>query len=187
MRHPFRHLRRLAREERGASAVEFALIMPVIAMLLFGSAGMFDHIQAKQRAIKATDTLGDLIARTQEMNDTERDAVFSAVELMLGKYADRVTVNISISGVVYDEDEAVMRVVWSEKYNQGAQLVVGQELPAEGLPIIPDSEMLILTATDFSYRSPVYFLTGEDWTFTQSAVRKPRLIPVIQYNEPRYQ
>ena len=179
--------RHFARESGGASAIEFALIMPVIVLLLFGSAGMFDHIQAKQRAIKATDTLADLIARTQEMNDDERTAVFAAVDLMLGKYAERVTVDIVITGAVYDEDDNVMRVVWSERQNGGLRLPVGTEFPADTMPRIPDGQMLILAAVDFSYRSPVYFLTGDNWRFDQTAVRKPRFVPVISYNEPRYQ
>lgn len=55
--------RRWRDDERGVSAVEFALLLPLLLAVLLGSVTVFDLFRTAQAAEKATFTVGDMLSR----------------------------------------------------------------------------------------------------------------------------
>ncbi len=181
-----RKFRSFATHEDGVSAMEFALVFPILISVVFLSSGTFDALQAKQRAAKTVDALADIASRTVVMDDDQRDTFFDAAILMLGRHAEGAELDIVLTGIEYNQANDVMVVAWSESFNDGIALERDDELPAEDFPGIMDGEMLVIATFELTYDSPFFGITGQQFTFRQQATRKPRFINTIDYDEPRY-
>lgn len=74
-----RMLRRFARCERGAIAVEFALVLPVLLALLLGAADVSWLVYAEHKTTRIAMSLADLTARAEELSPTDITDLFAAV------------------------------------------------------------------------------------------------------------
>ena len=59
-----RLIRRFRRDQSGVSAVEFALIAPVLIIFYFGLAELTQAIMAQRRTISTASAIGDLVAQS---------------------------------------------------------------------------------------------------------------------------
>ena len=63
-------LKRLRRDERGVSAVEFALIAPVMILFYFGLAELTQVMIAERKTVRTASAIGDILAQTAEIKVT---------------------------------------------------------------------------------------------------------------------
>lgn len=180
--------------QSGLAAMEFALIMPALTLLLFGSVGMFDQFQAKQRAAQAADNVSDLLARSVVMNSAEVENVFDAAVLTLGKFADDAEVELVVVGYVYDEDEDEWVVHWSEGL-KSSDVVDGDPIKIDspkkdeeysqsemGFPKVLNNEMLVASKLKFDYSNALWSFGDGNMNFVETAVRKPRFMQIIEWD-----
>ncbi|MFN5553034.1 MAG: TadE/TadG family type IV pilus assembly protein, partial [Hyphomonadaceae bacterium] len=57
--------------QRGVSAVEFALIAPLMIMMLFGASEVSQAVSVDRKVTLAASTLGDLAAQTDRVSCTD--------------------------------------------------------------------------------------------------------------------
>ena len=57
--------RRLAGDQRAVSAVEFALILPIMLLLLFGGVELGDALTIDRKVTHVTSTISDLVAQSK--------------------------------------------------------------------------------------------------------------------------
>ena len=60
-------LRRLIADRRGVSAVEFALVAPILVLLYFGLVELSQAATADRRLAHATSAVGDLVAQASSV------------------------------------------------------------------------------------------------------------------------
>lgn len=77
--------RRPAREERGAAAVEFALVVPLLLLLVFGIISYGMMLSFRQGLTQAASE-GARAAAVTLVDDDKREAAASAVDEVLGGY-----------------------------------------------------------------------------------------------------
>ena len=80
-------LRRLMRERRGVSAVEFALILPVMITLFIGGSEVTQGITIKRKVTIATRTIADLVSQDVSVTDADLTAAFAATTTVLAPYS----------------------------------------------------------------------------------------------------
>lgn len=169
-------LTKLKKNQHGVAAVEFALILPALVALLFGSVGTFDFFRADRAVSHAANTVVDLVARQETMDDATRDSVFATGRALLAGYATDATYAISIASIALDADDNLI-VEWSEA-NANSSPITDGELSGLSLPDIPMSESIIFVRLENNY-APIF---GTGLEFNRETVRRPRFVAKIAYD-----
>lgn len=91
---PSRSIRRIvtmarifARRAEGIAAVEFALIVPIMATLFIGAVELSQAITANRRVTQVGSTTGDLVARATDVSDTDVLDIMKVGSYLLAPYS----------------------------------------------------------------------------------------------------
>lgn len=143
-------IRRYLRETRGISAVEFALVAPIMVTLLLGGSELTQAITVKRKTIIATRTIADLVAQSTEINNTDLTNIFKATQAVLEPFPNN-ELKIVVSSVGIDASGNAS-IIWSEAYN-GATKPTEVTLPT-GLDAYPNTS-LIWAEAEYEY-TPIF-------------------------------
>ena len=172
---------RFAKNTKGASVVEFAIVIPFIIALFIVSFNGFDAYRGLRKASTAVHVVSDVASRKPVIREEDRDDLFDAAIAILDRYADSAKVKIIISSVEQDEDGNYV-ALWSQANEEAAPHE--EFLPVDvgnRLPDIPENESVILTEIEFSF-SPVFpDLWAGKIVVDQLSIGRPRLIAKIAY------
>ena len=107
-------LKQLWRDVRGISAVEFALIAPLMITLLLGSVELSDVMIADRKATSVASTTADLVAQAIQIDNSEITDIFTAATAIMNPY-DASGVEVRITSV--NIETSTTEVGWSDAYN----------------------------------------------------------------------
>lgn len=103
-----RRLTSIARDQKGLAAIEFAMVLPVMLIMLMGTIELSNMLTADRRAESVAATLADLVARDDSITNAEVTDVFFAAE-----------------SVMADMDSSSLQMVITSIETNGANAVVG--------------------------------------------------------------
>jgi Flp pilus assembly protein TadG len=106
-----RRLVRLLRDRRGVSAVEFALIVPVLILMYVGIAEIGNALTIYRRTSLVASTAADLTAQTKAVSTADLEDITAASSSILTPYT-ATPLKIVLSSVVADQDNNG-KVAWS--------------------------------------------------------------------------
>ncbi len=162
----------------GLAALEFALILPIMMLLYLGGFEGSEAFMINRKVTHATSVLGDLVAQSEEISDSEMANILDAVEAIMNPYPSNLMTMI-VSGVLID-DEGEATVVWSDArntsaYGEGASI----DLP---LGLIQMETFVVVAEVEYVY-TPTFgqTLTGPI-TLSDSFYLRPRLQNVVERN-----
>lgn len=165
-----RFWRGFARDRRGVSAIEFALIAPFFILLYVGMAELSQGMSAQRRASHAASTIGDLIAQTDTLKAADIDDVLNGATTIMRPFTD-TTLKRRVTSVTADSN-GNPKAAWSRgigltKYAKGASVTI----PA-GLMVAGDN--LIFAETTYTYTSPVASVLTKPLDFNEKFYLKAR-------------
>jgi Flp pilus assembly protein TadG len=143
--------RRLAADDRGVAAVEFAFVLPILAIMLLGTVEVARAVDADRRFGNATAMTTDLIAREQELGDADLDGMMLAIQHMMRPYESNT---LSLGVIAVRAPMAVgeePKVEWSYSHN-------GKSVPAKcstySLPadLISPGSRVIVVESQYNFR-----------------------------------
>jgi Flp pilus assembly protein TadG len=79
-------IRRFRRDKSGLSAVEFALILPIMVVLYLGGFEVSEAVIINHKVTHATSVLGDLVAQTETITAAEMESILDAVSTVMAPY-----------------------------------------------------------------------------------------------------
>ena len=79
-------IRRFARETRGAAAVEFALVTPLMISMYFGMVELSSGVAIDRKVTMVSHTLSDLVSQATSVNNTDIANVFNAGSSIMTPY-----------------------------------------------------------------------------------------------------
>ncbi|MEO1406567.1 MAG: TadE/TadG family type IV pilus assembly protein [Pseudomonadota bacterium] len=178
------HFKELSKKDSGVAAVEFALCLPLLILLYLSSFSIVDYLRSIRQVTNSMNTIAELSSRRIDLDDGERDALFSTAEALLDTSAEGVEMDLSITSVVNTADEAdavEYEVRWSEGTSSSITVSTG-ELTSFVLPELSRNESVILVAVRAEITpSIVAFDLPSSIEITRYAVRKPRFVSEVQY------
>lgn len=110
-----RILKRWFYDTAAAAAAEFALIFPILMVLLVGVYELGNAISINQRSIAASQIIADLIARNASVDAVMIDEAIRAGELAVEPYSLE-EMGVDIVSLEYDDNDEP-QVVWRETRN----------------------------------------------------------------------
>lgn len=170
-------LARFARDKRGVSAVEFAIILPFMAILYLGGTAVTQGIIIKRKIVLVTHTVGDLVARDNTITNAEISAIFDAAKAVFAPYGWSTLLKIKVSSVNIDA-AGTAKVGWSDALQDTARAVNSSVTLPAGLNA-PNTS-IIWTEVSYVYTPPVGgSFTGGAITMTDQLYIRPRLVTTI--------
>lgn len=104
---------RFARDRRGVSAVEFALIAPLLILLFVGSFEITRAVNMNRQVALLARTVSDFISQQESVSTSDIEAIFNASAAVMYPYpVDDTTLQIHVESIVVGTDE-VARAQWS--------------------------------------------------------------------------
>lgn len=171
---PVRHdgiLRRLAGDRRGVSAVEFALLAPIMIAFYFGLAEFCQGFMAQKRMGHASAMVADLVSQTDLITTSQLDDVFQIGGLIMKPFS--VTpLKLRVSQLTRDNN-GVVKVAWSRGKDWTPRTIGSTVTIPTGL--IDDGESIIMSEATYDYDSPVDYLMPAITRFSHTYYLRPRL------------
>ncbi|MEM6901453.1 MAG: TadE/TadG family type IV pilus assembly protein [Pseudomonadota bacterium] len=176
-----RGLRNAAKNTDGVSAVEFALVAPLMLLLFFGTTEVTILLQSERSVTSATSTMGDIAARLDVITDNDMEDIFGSTEIVL-QTLDAQGAAMRISSLVADEDGNVT-VDWSDGRNMPA-LSEGASVPDLPENIVPANGSIIMSELEYAFQLDGYFLDEERQLSERFFLRPRRVDQIIREREP---
>jgi Flp pilus assembly protein TadG len=179
-----RKLRFFLEAQRGAAAVEFTLVVPLMLLLYIASLELSQAITVDRRVTTVVGTVGDLVARSKD-NITSCDLTdyFTAAQSIMRPFSATGLEQV-ITQLQVDED-GVATVKWSVGFNGGTAHVVGDPFPITDVPemanIAKDS-YLIVAESSYSYLPLLGLFFKTAFPLYHRNYYLPRFGDKIEYN-----
>ena len=152
-----RFFARLARDVRAVSAVEFALILPIMITLFLGGTELSQAIAVKRKAVLANRTIADLVSQDSTITTAEMTSIFNASTAVIAPYSAG-KLKIVVSGVKVDVN-GVATVDWSRAFQATARAVGSSVALPTGLNT--PNGWLVFAETTYEYTPPIgYTIVG---------------------------
>jgi Flp pilus assembly protein TadG len=168
-----RRLSSFWRDRRGVSAVEFALILPVLMIFYFGMAELTEAMMAQRRLSHLTASIGDVVARDQKFTDARRDDVFSVGNVLMAPFPT-ATLRMCIVSIASDAAGKDV-VVWSEKSNAPANCPAANAIVDIPPSVLPAGQSVIMSKASYDYDSVFKLIIPQTMTFRRTFYLRPRL------------
>lgn len=149
---------RLRRDARAVSAVEFALILPIMLTLYLGGDELGHGLTISRKVTHVSSSLSDLITQSTSISDDDMDNILNAAASVITPYSTS-NLTIVISEYYIDANKKVT-VKWSDGYHRQA---LDTGTPITNLPsaLLSASSYLVTADVDYAYTPTVgYIMTG---------------------------
>lgn len=151
-------LRRFGAAREGLAAIEFALILPVMVGLYIGAVEISEGVTVSRKVTHATSALGDLVAQSKTITDTDMENILDAASAVLAPYPVE-PLSIVVSGVKIDAN-GVATITWSDARN-GTALTVGATITVPAGLATPNTHLVTATVS-YPYEPTIgYVITGD--------------------------
>jgi Flp pilus assembly protein TadG len=168
-----RHVSRFWRDRRGVSAVEFALIVPLLILFYFGMAELTQAMMAQRRLSHLTASIGDVVAREQTVTDTSLDDLFVAGRLMMAPFPTS-TLKMCIVSIASDA-QGRDRVVWSDSSGQASDCPRANDPIVIPPAVLPANQSVIMSKASYEFNSMFKIIAPQAMTFRRTFYLRPRL------------
>jgi Flp pilus assembly protein TadG len=177
-------LRKLARDCHGVSAVEFAIVFPVMAALYLGGTALTQGIVIKRKVTLVTRTVGDLTSQDTDISDTEMNTIFAAATAVLQPYST-ATLTLTITSIKLDKN-GIGTVEWSNRSVNGATFVQGRAANSTMTLtdlVVPNTTVhFIMAEGSYTYTPPIGRSFVGTLPLSNTFYFRPRRVDCIKRN-----
>lgn len=148
-------LRRLAGDKRGVSAVEFALIAPLLVSLYLGCVEISDGVSADRKVTLVASTVANLVAQSTTISSSDMSNILDASSAIVAPYSSS-NLKITVSCISIDANKAAT-VKWSATRN-GTALSGTVSIPTD---LQVANTQLVYAQASYAYTPVIgYTITG---------------------------
>jgi Flp pilus assembly protein TadG len=166
-------------DRRGLSAVEFALLLPLMLTLYLGGVEVSNGVALDRKVAITARTVADLASRMTSINNSAMTNILGASAAVVAPYpASQSVLSVTVSEVSIDSKGAAT-ITWSDALYSGSAHTVGQTITIPSQLAVPNTS-LILGEVQYKYDPTFgYVLTGT-MTLKSQMYMVPRLSSTVQ-------
>lgn len=116
-----RRLSSLRRDQRGISAVEFALLLPLMLTMYFGVVEVTQGITTQRKVTLTARTIADIASQFTTIKNADMSNIMTAASAVISPY-DAGQLQLKLTAVSIDAN-GIAKVVWSDASNATARAV----------------------------------------------------------------
>jgi Flp pilus assembly protein TadG len=163
---------------KGVAATEFAIIVPVMLLMYFGTVEFSSGIAVQRKVTILARTLSDLTSQSLSVDDTVMANFFAAGAAIMTPY-DATPIKATISELHVDPATLQVRVLWS---TGAAPRAVGSPV-AVPTTIAVANTYLIYSEVSYLYKPAFGYVMGEAGiNLTDHAFTRPRQSQCVPYS-----
>lgn len=170
-----RQVSALRHDKKGVSAVEFAMVLPVMLTLYLGAVEVSQGVAIHRKVTLTARTVADLASQVTQINNADMTNMLNAASAVIAPFASG-ELKVTVSAVNIDAN-GIAKVAWSDTLN-GTKRAVNSTVtvpPALNTP----STQLIWSEVRYNYVPTIgYVVTGALNLFDQIYMR-PRLSETV--------
>jgi Flp pilus assembly protein TadG len=166
-----RRLRRFTADERGVSAVEFAMLLPLMLTLYLGTVEVSQGIGADRKVTLTARTVGDLVSQTTSINNAEMSNSLNAAAAVMAPFPSS-NLAVTVSSVSIDANGNAT-VDWSDTLN-GTAHAKGSTVTLPAALNIP-STSLIWSEVHYAYTPVIGYVISGTLNLKDEVYLRPRL------------
>ena len=176
---------RLARDNRGNSAVEFSIIVPLMLVMFFGTIEFSSAVAVDRKMSLVAQGLADLVSRYPNVTDVDIANFALIADAMMTPYS-ATPLNATITEIYIDPSTGVARAQWSKgdtPRNAGTTVPVPANLIARDTSNnIIANQYLIFAETSYLYKPAVGYVMGiAGVTLSDKMYMRPRVNSCVLY------
>jgi len=180
-----RGIRRLLADRKGQSAIEFTLLLPLMALLFAGTVDLGEGLMVKRKINQIAEVASDIVSQESSWSSADLNTLLKGTAAILIPFDSTA---LAIQVAVIDFDAAGKATVnWSTAYQTNAK-VAGDPPPFE-IPtdLIESNVQLVGVQVDYAMTTPFtsFFssITGSgQYSFVGKAISRPRVGDKITRN-----
>ena len=177
---------RLARDNRGNAAVEFAMIVPLMLVMFFGTIEFSSAVAVDRKLSLVSQGLADLASRYTTVTDTDLSNFSIIGDAMLTPYSSSL-LKTTITELYIDPSTGIARAQWSKG---DAPRTTGSPAPVPANLIARDAsnkiiagQYLIFAETSYLYKPAVGYVMGiAGVPLSDKMYMRPRVASCVLYN-----
>ena len=166
-----RKLGALAADERGVSAVEFAMLLPLMLSLYLGSVEVSQGIGADRKVTLTARTICDLVSQVSSIGNSDMTNAFNASSAVMAPFPVS-NLKVTVTSVLVDA-AGKATVDWSDTVN-GTALAKGATVTLPAALNVANTS-LIWSEVQYSYKPVIGYVISGTLTLHDQIYMRPRL------------
>jgi Flp pilus assembly protein TadG len=151
MPNPANTFRRLAKDDSAVSAVEFAVLLPVMLLLLLGSFDIARAIDVKNKTTLLSRTISDFVSQGTTISKTELDNVVLASKSVLYPYSDaQSNLKVRIESIRQIPNSSNYTVDWSYQTRSSGTPTI-TSVDNNNPPFVPPDTSVVSAKIEYTY------------------------------------
>ncbi len=177
----------LVNDRRGIAAIEFAMIVPIMLVMFFGTVEFSSGVASDRKVTLTARTLSDLTSQSISVSDNDLANFFAAAGAIMTPYVPPIynQTKAVISELYVDPNTLQARVQWSKSYQGGTVRVVGSTVASVPTALLVGNTYLIFSEVSYLYTPAVgYVMAKAGINLSDVAYTRPRQTVCVIYPTP---
>ncbi len=170
-------LSEFANDKRGVSAVEFAMLLPLMLTLYLGGVEVSQGVSIDRKVTLTARTVADLVAQVSSIDTNGINAALGAATAIMAPYPDK-DVKVTVSVVDVDTNGNA-KIKWSSTKN-GTARAVGSSVTVPAALITPGTKTsLVWGEASYKYQPSIGYVVTGAMNLTDQIYMRPRLSETV--------
>jgi Flp pilus assembly protein TadG len=166
-----RHLARLRSDESGISAVEFAMLLPLMLTLYLGAVEISQAIGIDRKVTLTSRTLADLASQVSSISSSDMTNILNASSAVIAPY-DPTKLKVTVSEITIDNNNNAT-ITWSCTLGGTAHGVGSSATVPSALNVANTS--LLWGEAAYSYKPAIGYVVTGTLNLSDQIYMRPRL------------
>jgi Flp pilus assembly protein TadG len=164
-------LHRFAQDTRGVSAVEFAMLLPLMLTLYLGTVEISQGVSIDRKVTLTTRTVADLSSQASSIAAADMTNIFNASTSVIQPY-DSTKLKLVVSQITIDANSSA-KIAWSCTQG-GTKHAIGSAVTLPSALLVP-STSLIWSEVSYSYKPTIGYVVTGTLNLSDQIYMRPRL------------